>query len=323
MVSGQGLAYNGDIKLFSLKKPMTTRLSQAIETVEAALIGAQVYFGHGTDNAWDEAVFLVLGACGMSLQTQKDQLQMVLTNEQLLRVQDWLDQRIQQRLPLPYLLGETWFADIPFRVNEDVIIPRSPIAELIIKHFSPFIMQPPKTALDLCCGSGCIGIAMALHMDIPHIDMVDIAPASLLLSQQNIDDHDVGDRVQVFDSNIFSGLPPKYYDLIVSNPPYVDANDYDDMPVEFSHEPKLALVSGDDGLDLTAAILSQAADWLSEEGLLVIEVGNSEVALQHALPEIPFMWLEFSQGGNGVFCLTGLQCKQYQERFNAWYQSRS
>jgi len=302
---------------------MPTRLSQAIETAEAALIEAQVYFGHGTDNAWDEAVFLVLGACGMPLDTQKDALQKVLTNEQLLRVQDWLDKRIQQRLPLPYLLGETWFAEISFKVSQDVIIPRSPMAELIVRHFSPFVKSSPKTALDLCCGSGCIGIAMALHMDIPHVDMVDIEPAALLLSQQNVEHHDLGDRVRVFNSDLFSGLPARYYDLIVSNPPYVDAKDYDDMPVEFSHEPKLALVSGDDGLDLTAAMLAQAADWLSEQGLIVIEVGNSEIALQNALPEVPFMWLDLTSGGNGIFCLTGVQCRQYQSRFNAWYQSRS
>jgi len=302
---------------------MPTSLSQAIETAEAALIEAQVYFGHGTDNAWDEAVFLVLGACGMPLDTQKDALQKALTNEQLLRVQDWLGRRIQQRLPLPYLLGETWFADIPFKVSQDVIIPRSPMAELIVRHFSPFVKTSPKTALDLCCGSGCIGIAMALHMDIPHVDMVDIDPAALLLSQHNIDKHDLGDQVRVFDSNLFSGVPAQHYDLIVSNPPYVDAKDYDDMPVEFSHEPKLALVSGDDGLDLTAAMLAKAADWLSEQGLIVIEVGNSEVALQNALPEVPFMWLDLNSGGNGIFCLTGAQCRQYQARFVAWYQSRS
>jgi len=306
-----------------VKESMPTSLLQAIETAEAALIEAQVYFGHGTDNAWDEAVFLVLGACDMPLDTQKDELQKVLTNEQLLRVQDWLGQRIQQRLPLPYLLGETWFAEIPFKVSQDVIIPRSPMAELIVRHFSPFVKGSPKTALDLCCGSGCIGIAMALHMDISHVDMVDIDPAALLLSQENIDNHDVGDRVRVFDSNLFSGLPAQEYDLIVSNPPYVDAKDYGDMPVEFFHEPKLALVSGDDGLDLTAAMLAQAADWLSEQGLIVIEVGNSEVALQNALPEVPFMWLDLSSGGNGIFCLTGVQCRQYQARFSAWHQLRS
>ena len=163
---------------------MTTILLQAIEATERALNDAEVYFGHGTDNAWDEAVFLVLGACGMPLDTQQDELQKELTDTQLLQVKSWLEKRIQQRLPLPYLLGETWFAEIPFKVSQDVIIPRSPMAELIGRHFSPFVKNSPKTALDLCCGSGCIGIAMALHMDISHVDMVDIDPAALVLSQE-------------------------------------------------------------------------------------------------------------------------------------------
>ena len=301
---------------------MTKTLSHAIETAQSALIEAQVHFGHGTDNAWDEAVFLVLGACGMSLDTQKDELQKKLNAHQLEQIEKWLARRIQQRLPLPYLLGETWFAELPFKVTPGVIIPRSPIAELIVRHFSPFIKDTPKAALDLCCGSGCIGIAMALHMGIGHVDMADIEQAAIALSQQNIDHHGVGDQVRVFNSNLFSGLPTKTYDLIVSNPPYVDADDYAGMPAEFAHEPKLALVSGDDGLDLTAKMLVQAVDWLSQDSLIVIEVGNSEVALQEALPEVPFMWLELHQGGNGVFCLTGAQCREYHPRFKAWYQSR-
>jgi len=301
---------------------MSSTLLQAIEATEAALIEAQVHFGHGTDNAWDEAVFLVLGACHMPLDADQDQLQNLLSQVQVERLEQWLSQRINERIPLPYLLGETWFAGIAFAVSEDVIIPRSPMAELLIGHFSPFIKRPPKTALDLCCGSGCIGIAMALHMQIPQVDMGDISPPALALSQINIDSHDLGDRVKVYNSNLFDGLKACRYDLIVSNPPYVDAKDYEAMPAEFGHEPKLALVSGDDGLDLTALMLCQAADWLSDDGLLVIEVGNSEVALQQALPTVPFLWLELSQGGNGIFCLSSAQCRQYQSQFKVWQQSR-
>ena len=301
---------------------MSTTLLQSIEAAEHALTEAQVHFGHGTDNAWDEAVFLVLGACGLPLDANQEQLQTVLTSVQLSTVSQWLQQRINQRLPLPYLLGETWFAGIPFAVSEAVIIPRSPMAELIAEHFAPSLKQPPKKALDLCCGSGCIGIAMALHMEIPRVDMGDIAPAALALSQRNIETHGLSQSVSVYDSNLFAGLEPAQYDLIVSNPPYVDAKDYNEMPAEFAHEPRLALVSGDDGLDLTALMLSQAADWLTDQGLIVIEVGNSEVALQAALPEVPFLWLELSQGGNGIFCLTAAQCRQYQGRFTAWQQSR-
>ena len=301
---------------------MSTTLLQSIEAAEHTLTEAQVFFGHGTDNAWDEAVFLVLGACGLPLDANQEQLQTVLTSAQLATVSQWLLKRIDQRVPLPYLLGETWFAGIPFAVSEAVIIPRSPMAELIAEQFSPCLKKTPKKALDLCCGSGCIGIAMALHMDIPHVDMVDIAPAALALSQRNIEAHGLSQTVSVYDSNLFAGLKTTQYDLIVSNPPYVDAKDYHDMPAEFAHEPKLALVSGDDGLDLTALMLSQAADWLTDQGVIVIEVGNSEVALQAALPEVPFLWLELSQGGNGIFCLTAAQCRQYQGRFTVWQQSR-
>ena len=301
---------------------MTTSLLQAIETTQAALIKAEVHFGHGTDNPWDEAVFLVLGACGMSLDADQDQLQNELTAEQEDNIKNWLAQRIDDRVPLPYLLGQTWFAGIPFAVSEGVIIPRSPMAELIANHFSPFVKQAPQNALDLCCGSGCIGIAMALHMEIAQVDMVDISAAAIELSQRNIDAHDLASRVRVFDSNLFAGLERTKYDLIVSNPPYVDAKDYSEMPAEFGHEPELALVSGDDGLDLTADMLAQAANWLSDEGLIVIEVGNSETALQECLPEVPFMWLDLSEGGNGIFCLSAAQCKQYQARFEAWRDSR-
>jgi len=268
---------------------MSTTLLQSIEAAEHALTEAQVYFGHGTDNAWDEAVFLVLGACGLPLDANQEQLQDQLTGSQLSKVNQWLSQRIKQRVPLPYLLGETWFAGLPFAVSDEVIIPRSPMAELIAEHFSPSLQQPPQKALDLCCGSGCIGIAMALHMEIPHVDMGDIAPAALALSQRNIEAHGLSQSVSVYNSNLFAGLEPAQYDLIVSNPPYVDAKDYNQMPAEFAHEPRLALVSGDDGLDLTALMLSQAADWLTDQGLIVIEVGNSEVALQAALPEVPFL----------------------------------
>lgn len=302
---------------------MPTTLISAIEMAQVRLEEAQVFYGHGTDNAWDEAVFLVLGACNMPLDTQKDALKTPLSDDQLTTVNQWLEKRIDQRLPLPYLLGETWFADIPFEVSQEVIIPRSPMAELIVRHFSPFLKKPPQKALDLCCGSGCIGIAMALHMDIPQVDMVDIAPEAIALSQKNIEHHGLTEQVRVFDSSLFDALAHNKYDLIVSNPPYVDAKDYAQMPAEFSHEPKLALVSGADGLDLTAAMLAQASQWLKDDGLLVVEVGNSEIALQNALPDIPFMWLELHQGGNGVFCLTGAQCKQYQDRFQAWHLSRN
>ena len=302
---------------------MTLSLENAIKNTEQALIDGQVFFGHGTDNAWDEAVFLTLGACDLPLDSGSDVLQTVLNQQQQDKLAHWLHQRIEERKPLAYLLGYTWFAGIQFAVSDEVIIPRSPMAELIVTDFAPFLEVQPQTALDLCCGSGCIGIAVALQMQVPHVDMVDISPAAISLAQENIAAYELQDQVRVYDSNLFAGLPQGIrYDLIVSNPPYVDASDFASMPEEFGHEPELALVSGADGLDITASLLAQAADWLSEDGLLVIEVGNSEVHLQQQLPEVPFIWLELANGGNGIFCLTAEQCRYWQSRFQEWEKSR-
>lgn len=302
---------------------MTLSLENAIKNTEQALIDGQVFFGHGTDNAWDEAVFLTLGACDLPLDSGSDVLQTELNQQQQDKLAYWLRQRIEERKPLAYLLGYTWFAGVQFAVADEVIIPRSPMAELIVTDFAPFLEVQPQTALDLCCGSGCIGIAIALQMQVPHVDMVDISPAAISLAQKNIAAYELQDQVRVYDSNLFSGLPQgTRYDLIVSNPPYVDASDFASMPEEFGHEPELALVSGSDGLDITASLLAQAADWLSEDGLLVIEVGNSEVHLQEQLPEVPFIWLELANGGNGIFCLTAEQCRYWQSRFQEWEKSR-
>ena len=302
---------------------MALTIEQAIKTTEQALLESEVYFGHGTDNAWDEAVFLTLGACGLSLDSSTDVLDQVLTEEQNQQLLQWIIQRVDKRLPLAYLLGYTWFAGVQIAVAEDVIIPRSPIAEFIVTGFSPFLQTQPKRALDLCCGSGCIGIAMALQMDIPQVDMVDISPAAIALAKQNIAAYELQDKVKVYDSSLYSGLPVgQRYELIVSNPPYVNAEDFASMPKEFEHEPEMALVSGADGLDLTATILAEAADWLTDDGLLVVEVGNSEVALQEQLPNVPFMWLELANGGNGVFCLTAAECQQWQQTFIEWRSQR-
>ncbi len=302
---------------------MALTIEQAIKTTEQALLESEVYFGHGTDNAWDEAVFLTLGACGLSLDSSTDVLGQVLTEEQNQQLLQWIIQRVDKRLPLAYLLGYTWFAGVQIGVAEDVIIPRSPIAEFIVGGFSPFLQTQPKRALDLCCGSGCIGIAMALQMDIPQVDMVDISPAAIALAEQNIAAYELHDKVRVYDSSLYAGLPAgQRYELIVSNPPYVNAEDFASMPKEFEHEPEMALVSGADGLDLTATILAEAADWLTDDGLLVVEVGNSEVALQEQLPNVPFMWLELANGGNGVFCLTAVECQQWQQTFIEWRSQR-
>ncbi|MDP6166770.1 MAG: 50S ribosomal protein L3 N(5)-glutamine methyltransferase [Gammaproteobacteria bacterium] len=302
---------------------MPITLEQVIKDTEQALLQGDVFFGHGTDNAWDEAVYLTLGACGLSLDSSTDVLTTEVNETQQAVIQQWLVQRIDNRMPLAYLLGYTWFAGVQFAVAEEVIIPRSPMAELILTQFSPVLQCQPQRALDLCCGSGCIGIAMALQMDIAQVDMVDISAPAIALAEQNIAAYELQQRVKVYDASLYEGLPTdSRYDLIVSNPPYVDVNDFASMPQEFGHEPEMALVSGVDGLDLTATILAEAANWLSDDGLLVVEVGNSEVALQEQLPMVPFLWLDLSNGGNGIFALTAAQCRQWQEVFMVWQQDR-
>ncbi len=300
-----------------------TTIQQAISSTEQALLEAGVHFGHGTDNAWDEAVFLTLGVCDLALDSDSQVLSQTLTEDQLARLDAWMLRRIEHREPLPYLLGYTWFAGVQISVEKGVIVPRSPIAEMIVNGFAPFLPMHPATCLDLCAGSGCIGIASALHLDINDVDLVEIDPQAVALANKNISAYELEERVRVIESDLFASLDTrKRYDLIVSNPPYVDASDFAAMPEEFAHEPSLALVSGHDGLDITARILVEAANRLSDGGVLVVEVGNSEVALQDQLPNVPFAWVEFAGGGNGVFVLTAQQCIKFKSDFVKWVESR-
>lgn len=265
---------------------------------------ADIYFGHGTDNAWDEAVQLVLGALALPIDFPVEHLASRLTIDEKKRIVKFVDLRINKREPLPYLLGEAWFMGLPFKVTKDTLIPRSPIMALLENEFQPWLQQYPLSILDMCTGSGCLGIAAALTFEDARVDITDISDAALAVARENIALHHVEERVTAIHSDLFQALAGKQYDLIICNPPYVDANDYDTAPAEFHNEPQLALTSGEDGLDFTRAFLAQAADHLHDHGMVVYEVGNSEVALQEAYPDVPFMWLELENGGNGVFMLT-------------------
>ena len=216
--------------------------------------------------------------------------------------------------PLP-ISGRAWFCGLPFTVDERVIVPRSPIAELVFNGFQPWCEQEPRRILDLCSGSGCIGIACAYAFQDAEITLSDISPEALSIADINIGQHDVAQRVHALQSDLFAGLSGEKFDLIVSNPPYVDARDMAEMPDEYQHEPELALASGDDGLDFTRRLLREAHQHLSEEGVLVVEVGNSWVALETAFPTVPFLWLEFSEGDAGVFVLTRDQLFEHRESF--------
>lgn len=277
---------------------------------------ADLYYGHGTDNAWDEAVQLVLGAVKLPWDTDPQILDAKLLREEKLQVLDFIEQRAEQRRPLPYIIGEAWYAGLPFTVDERVLIPRSPVQQLIAEEFAPWLPEKPvDRILDLCTGSGCIGLVCAYAFQEAEVDLADISTDALEVANQNIQRHEMQDRVTAIESDLFSSLQGRRYDIIVSNPPYVDLDDLNSMPAEYHHEPDLALGSGNDGLDITRRILAEAADYLTEDGLLVVEVGNSEVHLQQAFPQVPFTWVELPEGGNGVFLLTAEDLHQYREFF--------
>ena len=274
-----------------------------------------LYFGHGTDNAWDEARQLVVGALHLPWDISDAYLDCRLEDDELSHVQHLLRRRIKDRIPAAYLLGEAWFCGMPFVVDERVLIPRSPIAELIGQRFAPWLAATPARILDLCTGSGCIGIACAQAFPAAEVVLADLSFEALEVANQNIERHDLEARVFTVQGDGFEGLPGQRFDLIVSNPPYVDAEDFADMPPEYHHEPALGLACGDDGLDLVRRMLAEAADHLTEHGLLVVEVGNSQVHVQDLYPEVDFTWFEFEHGGHGVFGLTAQQCRDHQALF--------
>ncbi|REG85717.1 50S ribosomal protein L3 N(5)-glutamine methyltransferase [Marinomonas pollencensis] len=271
---------------------------------------ADLFYGHGTDNPWDEAVHLVMGGLSLPLDFDRDMLDCAITYNEKKRLLKLIDTRIKKREPLPYLLGEAWFMGLPFKVTKDTLIPRSPIISLLESEFSPWLNQYPASILDMCTGSGCLGIAAALVFDDAMVDLTDISDAALKVANENIALHQVEERVQTIHSDMFAALTGKKYDLIICNPPYVDQQDFQQAPAEFHNEPQLALTSGEDGLHFTHQFLAQVADYMNDDAILVYEVGNTEVALQAAYPDTPFMWVELEQGGNGVFILTKEQLNQ-------------
>ncbi|RDE24456.1 50S ribosomal protein L3 N(5)-glutamine methyltransferase [Motiliproteus coralliicola] len=273
---------------------------------------AGLFYGHGTDNAWDEAVQLVLFAAGLPWDVSPEALDARLLNSEKQQLLDLFQRRIKERIPAPYLIGEAWFCDMPFHVDERVLIPRSPIAQLIKQGFAPWLDGVEvERVLDLCTGSGCIGLACSQLFEKAQVDLLDLSDDALAVCCSNIERHGLQSRARALQSDLFDSLEPRQqYQLIVSNPPYVDQQDFDSMPAEYQHEPELGLVSGADGLDICYRILAQAGDYLSDDGLLVVEVGNSEVALCQQLPDAPFIWAELPEGGNGIFMITAYDLRQ-------------
>jgi len=290
---------------------VATMLEQGQQQFETA----QIYFGHGTTSAWDEAVYLLSHVLDLPPDADRSLLSQVLTDQQQADIQALYQRRVSERIPAPYLTGTAWFCGLPFKVDKRVIIPRSPLAELVYNGFQPWCETEPAKVLDLCTGSGCIGIACAYAFEQAHVVLSDISVDALAVAAVNIEQHEVGNRVRALQSDLFDGLSGQRFDLIVSNPPYVDAVDLADMPDEYQHEPELALASGDDGLDFTRRLLSEAEQYLTEEGVLVVEVGNSWVALERAFAKVPFVWLEFAEGDPGVFVLSRNQLLEHRESF--------
>ena len=273
---------------------------------------AQLTFGHGMSSALDESTYLVLNALHLPVDTPNSYWDGQLTPTEIEAVQALLLRRINERKPAAYLTHEGWFAGLPFFIDERVLVPRSPIAELVEAQFSPWVEpETVESILDLCTGSGCIGIATAYAFANASVDLADISQDAIDVANINIERHDANQQVRAVCSDIFSHLEGKKYDIIVSNPPYVDVEDMSALTDEFLHEPELGLSSGKDGLDLTLRILYQAADYLTENGILVIEVGNSQYALQQQFPHVPFHWLEFKRGGDGVFLLDKHQLERF------------
>lgn len=275
---------------------------------------SEVFCGHGTDNTWDESVALVLQSLHLPWDFDQGLWNCRLTAQERERVYRHIGLRVEERLPLAYITNQAWFCGLEFFVDERVLVPRSPLSELIEQHFEPWVLESPERVLDLCTGSGCIGIAIASVFEEAEVELVDISSDALDVAEININRYSLQDRVRCIESDCFNSFGPEKeggYDLIVSNPPYVDAEDIESMPSEYKAEPLLGLESGVDGLEFTRRMLKEAGKFLSDRGVLIAEVGNSWVALEAAFPNVPFTWLEFEHGGHGVFMLTKQQLLEF------------
>ena len=283
---------------------------------------ANLSFTHGFESALDEASYLVLHTLHLPHDMPPAYGAATLLIDERAAVLARIAARIARK-PLAYITGEAWFGGLAFKVDESVLIPRSPIAELIEQGFEPWLQAIPSRILDLCTGSGCIGIACAAHFSDAHVDLVDLSEAALQIAEFNAEQHGVATRVEVIQSDLFAALKGRKYDLIVTNPPYVSEPEMHALAAEFAHEPSLGLVSGSDGLDAPLAILTEASQYLTAKGVLVLEVGASESTLLALLPDLPGEWAEFARGGSGVVVISARDLAAYQPQLKRAVAERS
>jgi len=279
-------------------------------------------FGHGTDNALDEAAQLALHALHLPPDLPVAYRESRLTFPEREAISELLEQRVKERKPAAYLTHRAWFAGLEFYVNEDVLVPRSPLAELVEAGFEPWVgAEGLHRVLDLGAGSGCIGIACAVHLPEVEVDLVEISPAALEVASINRARHHLEERVQLLQSDLFEHVGDRRYDIIVSTPPYVSTAELAALPEEYRKEPALGLAGGETGLDLVLRILRDAPTYLDEGGVLVVEVGNTATELERRFPDLPFLWIEFERGGEGVFLMQRDQLTELNPLFEEELES--
>ncbi|MBX3616770.1 50S ribosomal protein L3 N(5)-glutamine methyltransferase [Nitrosomonas sp.] len=291
--------------MFSEAHPQLHTIRDLLRFAVSQFNKAGLHFGHGSATAFDEAAYLILKTLYLPLDQLEPFLDARLTATECKQILGILERRVHERIPAAYLTHEAWLGEFSFYVDKRVIIPRSFIAELLQTQLSPWITDPNDVtmALDLCTGSGCLAILLAHAFENVQIDAADLSKDALAVAKKNVQDYGLEHRIELIESDLFSSLKKKRYDLIISNPPYVNAESMQQLPQEYRHEPGSALASGNDGLDATRRILRHAAQHLTEDGILIVEIGHNRDALEQAYPQLPFTWLETSGGDEFVFLL--------------------